>query len=778
MRRSSTAERRDFSLQSVCWGYRDIFARTIEALHDDGWLGENRPEVTERFYDLLNQADQSCFDHVLKEFICALNPSTHWLMELPGIFSDVLEAGRKLAEDRLYIGVAYFRILGQDGFGDSPRQVRALIAHLRRLREIDPVLALALLKNYRNLLERLHLDEVGLYIREALKVYHNNPKSGIAFLEGTLTSCEAMIRLLTQESRLEDVNEKLSALLRALTGYEVEVADLGQLDSDPLIERGTSMVCMYQWLYLPVRLRLFGDAAMNRRWYLLQALAAAAMLAENGFSRIHGHPQYETCADLVGQDMRALNLFQAFDAVRALRRALARWPGAVRLVRFGLRTECEQRPPMSGADRLFFELMDCPQLAQRCLPPDQVEAWRARIDACANTFAVADLALCRESATLLAAFPDLGHVQLRTFTFLPDALYPGSVSTPPPKNLVANLKEAARDQQQKRDHGDKDDADAGSMPSSGVEQGDDDENEAPEQAIDACYLYDEWSKTEDAYYRDYCRVYECRPDISRLRAPPPNDCGEEAAQVRKIFERLKPDILRKEKYLEDGEIINPDILVDYIIERGREPSPRIRFYERTHARERDLAVVILLDVSGSTGESVEREKVIDIEKRTALILGEGLASLGDRFAVCGFSSNGREHCHYIIYKTFAETWDSEARQRIFAAYPADSTRIGAALRHTGFKLSRLEARRRLTILVTDGKPMDSHYDPNTRYAQYDVRMACEENERLGVHTFAVSTQENSLADMEIMFPGRRFAILNDIRDLPKVLPGLYIKLTV
>ena len=66
--------------------------------------------------------------------------------------------------------------------------------------------------------------------------------------------------------------------------------------------------------------------------------------------------------------------------------------------------------------------------------------------------------------------------------------------------------------------------------------------------------------------------------------------------------------------------------------------------------------------------------------------------------------------------------------------------------------------------------MDAEYDPHTRYAQYDIRKACEENASLSISTFAVSTQENSRADMEIMFPGRRFVILQDIGHLPRILP--------
>ncbi len=54
--------------------------------------------------------------------------------------------------------------------------------------------------------------------------------------------------------------------------------------------------------------------------------------------------------------------------------------------------------------------------------------------------------------------------------------------------------------------------------------------------------------------------------------------------------------------------------------------------------------------------------------------------------------------------------------------------------------------------------MDQEYDPATGYAQHDVRMACEENLRQEIHTFAISTEENSLADMEIMFPRGRSSV--------------------
>ena len=236
---------------------------------------------------------------------------------------------------------------------------------------------------------------------------------------------------------------------------------------------------------------------------------------------------------------------------------------------------------------------------------------------------------------------------------------------------------------------------------------------------------------------------------------------------------------RREKHLAEGDAINVDLLLDHLVDRHRQPSPPVRFYEKAIINHRDLAVLILLDMSGSTGERLsEQVKVLDIEKQAAVVLGQGLASIGDRFAVSGFNSDSREQCEYLLFKGFDDPWTGDAVGRIMAAWPRNSTRIGPALRHSGYLLSRQPARQRLVILVTDGKPMDQGYDPKTRYAQYDVRMACEENVRHDIHTFAISTKENSLADMEIMFPRRRFVILPSIAQLPRLLPQLYLRLTL
>jgi nitric oxide reductase activation protein len=756
-----------FSLKSVCWGYRDLFRQSIENLLDDGLIGDDRREVTESFFGLLKQADQSCYDHVLKRFLGAINPGTEWLFDLPGIFTDVVETGHMLAAEKPHYGVTFFEVLGQGGFGQTPEHVRHLLGMTRRLWDIDHDLALALVRGYSKLLDRLSLREIELYTEAGIQAFARNHKSGIAFLEGTVESAETYILSLTREARLQDMVPLLGCLLKSLTGTEVAVESLAQLDSDDLIERGSNCVCMYRWLYLPERVRRHENREHNRSWYKLAAIVAAGALAEDSFSRIHGHPEFATLADLAGPDIVAQNLLLIGEWYRVLDRIRTRWPGARHLIDFGLRTDLGDRPPRAAADHLFALMATgaADPLATRL---------RDLVRPCPNVFATAkrlSLQVCDE---FRAAQPGLAHLLASPLSFLPDYLFPGHVSAPPRDGLIADLKQAAEADAEGQSQ-DSEEKSSVQTPGDGEP---DEEEEAQEGAIPACFVYDEWSNEEDDYLRDYCFVHESVPPVAP-NAQLPADAVEEGRRLSRVFERFRPELTRKEKYLEDGEAIDSDRLLAYLVQRRQEPSPRIDFYEKPRINQRDLAVLILLDASGSTGESAdEHEKIIDVEKRAALVLGQGLHTLGDQFAICGFSSNGRENCIYAVYKDFQESWEDETMSRLMNANPANSTRIGPALRHSGFRLGRIPAKQRLVILVTDGRPMDTGYDPNTRYAQHDVRVACEENERDGIHTFAITTEENSVADMEIMFPGHRFAILPDIRVLPKILPRLYTRLTL
>jgi len=314
-----------FSLRSVTWGYREIFAQTIEGLFEQGCLGPDRQEVTAKFFGLLKRSDQNCFDHVLRQFLGAMNPRNRWIMDLPGVFTDVVDVGATFASSKLYYGIRFFDTLASGGMGDSPQQVRECLSWLCRLRDIDQDLAMAFLAGYARLCDRMRPIEIERYVEVALQIHARSKTSGCSFLRGELKTSETYLCAITQECRLSDVHCSLGALLTALTGQDFEIADLSQLDADDLIERGTRMLAIDGHLYLPARFRQFERTALNRKWYVLCTAVAGAMFLHNSFCRVHGHPDYPTCAKFVGPDTARVNLFQTLEFVRVLRRSCREW---------------------------------------------------------------------------------------------------------------------------------------------------------------------------------------------------------------------------------------------------------------------------------------------------------------------------------------------------------------------------------------------------------------------------------------------------------------------
>ncbi|MBN2713421.1 MAG: VWA domain-containing protein [Planctomycetes bacterium] len=763
---SPTDRYQGFDLNNVCWGYRDIFRKSIDGFFDEGLLGENREEVTNAFFGMLRNADKHFYDHILNEFLSALTQQTKWIFEIPSIFEDVVEVGQLLSASKLYFGIGFFKLLGDGALGDTPARVRHGLTLCRRLYHIDGELAFSLLRGYSKLYSRLTPEEIELYVNDGLRIHAANGHAGNRFMAAESKASESIILKLTRECRLESIKGSLKSLLRALTGFDVEVDDFRQLDSDDLIESGSRMVAMYRWLYLPAVIRHFPATERNRDWYRLCTIITASMLLEQTFSVLHGHPEFEKASDLVGEDTAKINVFTILEYLRGIIAARSRWPGCRRLIDFGLATEFSENPPLNEAERVFCDaasVSPCSDLGMRLVKI---------ANGLENVFSSASILDSPEVKHLIQSNRGLGESLMRPYAFLPDFRFHGKVGTPPSDAMISDLKDRSKKSVSKPEN--KEDQ------SLATSHGSDDNGNNTEQRdgkSKARFWYPEWNQAEGDYYENWCGIISMESD-KRGHAELPESLMRTAKKVQRIFERLKPDIVRVERRLESGDSIDVERLIKYRVDSRVDVDPRIDFYEKPKIMRRDLAVLILLDISGSTAQSAGQAKFLEIEKYAALILGQGLNSLDDRFAVAGFCSSGREQCEYHLFKNFDAAWDDDARSRIMSAYPHNSTRIGAALRHSGYLLSRIEAKQRLILLITDGKPLDSGYDPNTRYAQHDVRMACEENERQSISTFAISTEENSLADMEIMFPHRRYTVIPDIGSLPDILPRMYLKISV
>ena len=140
---------------------------------------------------------------------------------------------------------------------------------------------------------------------------------------------------------------------------------------------------------------------------------------------------------------------------------------------------------------------------------------------------------------------------------------------------------------------------------------------------------------------------------------------------------------------------------------------------------------------------------MDVAKETLLVLGEALEPTGTQTYVGAFFSNTRRDCRWLEVKSFAGDWRA-ARRRLLALEPTGYTRIGPALRHGTTLLDAVSARRKLLLLVSDGKPTD--YDQyEGLHGLQDVKQAVREAKQLGIATFALAIDAQARIYLAQMF---------------------------
>jgi nitric oxide reductase NorD protein len=200
-------------------------------------------------------------------------------------------------------------------------------------------------------------------------------------------------------------------------------------------------------------------------------------------------------------------------------------------------------------------------------------------------------------------------------------------------------------------------------------------------------------------------------------------------------------------------------------------------YLSMNRRERDLACLVLADLSLSTDSWVSDEhRVIDVIRDSLMLFGEALTATGDQFAFYGFSSLRRDNVRFHHIKDFAAPFDGAARGRIAALKPGYYTRMGAGIRHATSLLGKQSCALRLLLILSDGKPHDmDQYEG--RYGVEDTRMALIDARRAGLKPFCVTIDREGASYLPHMFGPGGFTVLRKPEELPVRLPMLYAQLT-
>ncbi len=192
-------------------------------------------------------------------------------------------------------------------------------------------------------------------------------------------------------------------------------------------------------------------------------------------------------------------------------------------------------------------------------------------------------------------------------------------------------------------------------------------------------------------------------------------------------------------------------------------SPAV-FMQRTRA-ERSMATLLLADLSQSTDAyASDSARVIDVIRDALYVFGEGLHAVGDPFAMWGFSSVRRQHVRLQLLKRFDEPWRAPVQARLGALRPGYYTRMGAAVRHATTQLSARGERKRLLMLLTDGKPNDLDVYEG-RYGLEDTRQAVHEARSAGLVPFCVTIDAQGHDYLPTLFGHQGFCLVHRPQDL-------------
>jgi nitric oxide reductase activation protein len=291
--------------------------------------------------------------------------------------------------------------------------------------------------------------------------------------------------------------------------------------------------------------------------------------------------------------------------------------------------------------------------------------------------------------------------------------------------------------------------------------------------------YPEWDYQSQTYRPDWVSVYETlhasgnAADIDALLLKH----ASLAKQLKRLFDLLKPQDKVRLRYQEEGSELDLDIALRSLIDfkSGVTPDPRINMSHRTNGR--DIAVMLLLDLSASLNEKVagSEQSILQLSQEAVSLLAWAVDKLGDPLAIAGFHSNTRHDVRYQHIKGYSEKWGDPVKARLAALDAGYSTRMGAALRHAAHYLENQKADKKLMLILTDGEPADvDSADEHTLID--DARQAVKELDTKNIYTHCINLDPRADEYVSQIF-GHRYTVIDNIQRLPERLPQLFVALT-
>lgn len=299
-------------------------------------------------------------------------------------------------------------------------------------------------------------------------------------------------------------------------------------------------------------------------------------------------------------------------------------------------------------------------------------------------------------------------------------------------------------------------------------------NSAEDYPLGKGYLRDEWDYKKKIYLKNYVSI---KPQISIniVPLPLPKRLQKMMKKIQGELDLMELDRIKIDN-LPYGDELNLDTWIEY---KGREnhSNHSQRFFQSFKKKTRDMATLILADISLSTEAGITQDiRVIDMIKDSLMVFSESLHRLQDKFGIYAFSSVKNKKVNFHIIKNFKEKYNDMVLGRIDAIKPGYYTRLGAAIRESAKVLDMQQSSNKLLLIISDGKPNDvDRYDG--RYGIEDTKKAIQEVRKKGITPFCITIDVEAKEYLPYLFGKNSYAVIRDAKKLPKVVTQIYMNLT-
>ncbi len=289
----------------------------------------------------------------------------------------------------------------------------------------------------------------------------------------------------------------------------------------------------------------------------------------------------------------------------------------------------------------------------------------------------------------------------------------------------------------------------------------------------------EWDRAAGLERSDWCTIRDMPPilgDAEAIDDALMRDVGL-ARRVQRLVRDARVGRPTRVRRQPNGLDLDLDAAIEAVTALRTGELPEDRIHTRKVLRARDLASLVLVDVSESTRDRVPALDcaVLDVETHAVAVLADAMGRLGDQFALRAFASDGRDAVRVTRIKDFDDGFNPAAKARLAGLVPGYSTRLGAALRHAGAELAPVAATRRLVLVLTDGAPSDVDV-PDPADLVEDARRAVMSLRGRGIDVFGITLDPSGQGAGESVFGRANHMPVRRVEDLPARLSDLYFRI--